>query len=175
MDNKSFVMQTFSWCRDRNKAGMIIELKYWEGVEEETVTILTFVLHYPSQLRQIVGPPTFVLTFGLYCDCSASYPCSLPACDVHIGSGNSLMYWSVTVWECPFRGIHGGWWWDSVMGEMYWNGTFRRNHWWLVVRQYGIYGYKYIRKHKTRKFRLHIGGWRGGQLQIYFDTQSNHN
>ena len=23
---------------------MIIELKYWEGVEEETVTILTFVL-----------------------------------------------------------------------------------------------------------------------------------
>ena len=47
---------------------MIIELKYWEGVEEETVTILTFVLHYPSQLRQIVGPPTFVLTFGPYCD-----------------------------------------------------------------------------------------------------------
>ena len=29
--------------------------------------------------------------------------------------------------------------------------------------------------YKTRKFRLHIGGWRGGQLQIYFDTQSNHN
>ena len=47
---------------------MIIELKYWEGVEEETVTILTFVLHYPSQVRRIVGPPTFVLIFGPYCD-----------------------------------------------------------------------------------------------------------
>ena len=47
---------------------MIIELKYWEGVEEETVTILTFVLHYPSPGRRIVGPPTFVLIFGPYCD-----------------------------------------------------------------------------------------------------------
>ena len=31
--------------------------------------------------------------------------------------------------------------------------------------------------YKTRKFRFHLDseGWRGGQLQIYFDTQSNHN
>ena len=29
---------------------MIIELKYWEGVEEETVTIWTLVLHYPNQV-----------------------------------------------------------------------------------------------------------------------------
>ena len=38
---------------------MIIELKCWEGVEEETVTIWTFLLHYPSRVRRIVRPPTF--------------------------------------------------------------------------------------------------------------------
>ena len=84
-----------SSCRhplDVETGTMIIELKCWEGVEEETVTIWTFVLHYPSRVRRIVGPPTFVLIFGPYCDWSASYPCSLPACDVHIDSGNSLMY-----------------------------------------------------------------------------------
>ena len=35
----------------------------------------------------------------------------------------------------------------------------------------GVYIGIMMEKHKTREFRLH----RGGQLKIYFDTQSNHN
>ena len=38
---------------------MIIELKYWEGVEEETVTIWTLVLHYPSQVFGVKICPSY--------------------------------------------------------------------------------------------------------------------
>jgi len=77
-----------SSCRrplDVETGTMFIELKCWEGVEEEMVTIWTFCI----------------------------YPCSLPVCDVHIDSGNSLIY-SVRI---SIQGNPHSWWGDSVMGR----------------------------------------------------------
>ena len=54
-----------------------------------------------------------------------SHPCSLPACDVHIDSGNSS-----TVRECPLRGIQGSWWWD-VLG---WNRWYILVSWWRNIK-----------------------------------------
>ena len=64
-----------------------------------------------------------------------SHPCSLPACDVHIDSGNSS-----TVRECPLKGIQGSWWWDrgNVLG---WNRWYILVSWWRNIKlEYGYIG-----------------------------------
>ena len=141
------------------KKGTMLEWSFkwihWEGVKKETVTILTSLSHYGSRLRQIVGSPTFVLIWSILWLFCPSYPSSLPACDVHnIGSGNSLMYWSGTVWYIHSGESIGDWWWDSVV----YIGIMMREHYFTKLESSGyiyiagvgeVVNYKFTLTHKV--------------------------
>ena len=84
-----------------------------EGLQTEKVTILTFHFHYGSPVRRIVGPPTFVLIFGPYCDFLSLLSLQPPSL--------WCPHWLrelLDVLECNSVGM-------SIQG----------NPWWLVMRQ----------------------------------------
>ena len=69
MDSKSAVMQTLSECSGMEQCWNDCWNESWGKVsKQKKITIWTLHLHYPNQWRRIVGSPTFVLTFGPYCD-----------------------------------------------------------------------------------------------------------
>ena len=84
VDNKFLVMQV---GRLDVKTGTMLEWSLnWNIGKASKNKQSQFGLTLPKLRETNCGAPTFVLILSPYSDCSASYPCILPACDVHIDS-----------------------------------------------------------------------------------------